>query len=133
MICKSFGTKEIMNDTIYILISIRADEGSMDRDMERSSLIISAMRTNGFYTKNDARTYTYLDDEEKGIRAFDCSFEYPDEALDIIKRLYEKCLTFLQLFQNCEEDCAKCLKRWPILKAKNIRYQVLEFHREAEE
>jgi len=130
-ICEGFRTKEIVNDKIYILISIRSDEGSMDRDMGRSEKIISAIRENGFHTKDKSTEFIHLVDEERGIKALDSKFEYPDGAINTIKELNEKCVAFLEESENCEEDCSKYLNRWPALKARNIRFQVLAFHREA--
>jgi hypothetical protein len=130
-ICDGFKTKEIVKDRIYILISIRSDEGSMDRDMGRSEKIISAMHENGFHTKNKSTEFIYFVNEEKGIKGLDYKFEYPDEAINTIKELNKKCAAFLEEAENCKDDCLKCLNRWPILKAKNIRFQVLDFHREA--
>lgn len=129
-ICEGFRLKEIVNDKIYILISIRSDEGSMDRDMERSGKIISALRENGFHTKDKSTDYIYFVDENKGIKGLDYKFEYPDEAIDTIKELNEKCAAFLEGLENCEENCSKYLNRFPALKARNIRFQVLTFHRE---
>lgn len=130
-ICEGFRTKEIVNDKIYILISIRSDEGSMDRDMERSEKIISAMRENDFHTKDKSTEFIHFVNEEKGIKGLDYKFEYPDEAINTIKELNKKCVSFLEESENCEEDCSKYLNRWPALKARNIRFQVLAFHREA--
>ena len=49
-ICEGFSIKQIQKDKVHILISLRADQGSMDRDMERSEKIISAIKQNGFIT-----------------------------------------------------------------------------------
>lgn len=103
----------------------------MDRDMGRSEKIISAMRENCFHTKNKSTEFIHFVNEEKGIKGLDYKFEYPDEAINTIKELNKECATFLEETKNCEEDCSKYLNRWPALKARNIRFQVLAFHREA--
>lgn len=51
--------KEIQRDRIHILISLRSDQGSMDRDMERSEKIISAIKQNGFITEDNATTFIH--------------------------------------------------------------------------
>lgn len=65
-ICEGFRTKEIVNDKLYVLISIRSDEGSMDRDMDRSGRIISALRENGIHTKDKPTKFIHFVYEEKG-------------------------------------------------------------------
>lgn len=128
-ICEGFGGKEIVKDKVHILISLRSDERSMDRDMDRSEKIVSAMRQNGFTTKDQARMYTHFKEEEKGIKGLDFKFDYPDEAIDLLKSLNEKCDSYINNSKNCSEDCVKYLNRWPVMKARNIRYQILSFDR----
>lgn len=130
IICEGFKEKEIEKDKIHILLSLRADEGSMDRDMERSEKLIFAMQQNGFSTLNKARTYIHFKEEEKGIKGLDYKFEYPDEAINLLKSLNEKCGMYIANSKNCEDDCEIYLNRWPIMTARNIRYQVLSFDRE---
>ena len=56
----------------------------MDRDMERSEKIISAIKQNGFITKDNTTTYIHYKDEDRGIKKIDYKFEYPDEAIDLL-------------------------------------------------
>ena len=128
IICKCFSKKEIQNDRIHVLVSLRSDQGSMDRDMERSAKIISALKKNGFVTEDNATTYIYYEDEDTGIKKIDNKFEYPNRALEFITSLNTECSTYLSNGGNCADDC-KNLNRWPVLKAKNIRFQVLTFNR----
>lgn len=130
IICEGFREKEIEKNRIYILISLRADGGSMDIDMERSEKLIMAMQKNGFNTKDNARTYTHFKEEERGIKGLDYKFEYPDEALKLLSSLNEKCETYIHNSKNCDDDCEKYLNRFPVMTARNIRYQVLSFDRE---
>lgn len=127
-ICEGFSIKQIQKDKVHVLISLRADQGSMDRDMERSEKIITAIKQNGFITKDNATTYIHYKDEDRGIKKIDYKFEYPDEAIDLLTSLNMKCSAYNSNGQNCTGDC-KNLNRWPVLKARNIRYQVLSFDR----
>lgn len=127
-ICESFSKKKIEKDRIHILITLRSDSGSMDRDMERSERIIKAIEQNGFITKNKATEYIHYRNENRGIKKIDYRFEYPNEAIELLTSLNIKCGTFINNGENCRSDC-KSLNRWPVLKAKNIRYQVLTFDR----
>lgn len=128
-ICEVFSEKEIEKDKVHILISLRSDERSMDRDMDRSEKLILAMKQNGFVTNDQARTYIYFKEEEKGIKGLDYKFDYPDDAIELLKSLSEKCSSYINNFENCFNDCKKYLNRWPVMKARNIRYQVLSFNR----
>lgn len=127
-ICEGFSKKEIQKDKVHILISLRADQGSMDRDMERSEKLILSIKQNGFITKDNAKTYIHYKDEDRGIKKIDYKFEYPDEAIDLLTSLNMKCGSYISNGENCTGDC-KNLNRWPVLKARNIRYQVLSFDR----
>ncbi|GAA6406705.1 hypothetical protein K040078D81_08220 [Blautia hominis] len=129
IVCTGFETKKMVKDNVHVLISIRSDEGSMDRDMDRSGKIISAMSKNGFYTKDKPTKYIQFVDEGKGIKGLDYKFEYPDRAIELIKTLNEQCRKFVENSENCVEECKKYLNRWPVLRAKNIKYQILTFHR----
>lgn len=128
-ICEGFSEKEIEKDKVHILITLRSDERSMDRDMDRSEKIILAMKQNGFVTNDQARTYIYFKEEEKGIKGLDYKFDYPDDAIELLQSLNEKCGLYINNFENCVNDCEKYLNRWPVMKARNIRYQVLSFYR----
>ena len=127
-ICEGFRQKDIQRDRIYILISLRSDQGSMERDMERSEKIISAMKENGFITGDHAMEFFHYEPEDEGIRKIDYKFEYPNEAIELLNSLNTECSTYISNGGNCASDCEN-LNRWPILRAKNIRYQVLTFDR----
>ena len=92
-ICESFRKKEIQRDRIHILISLRSDQGSMDRDMERSEKIISAIKQNGFITEDNATTFIHYKDEDRGIKKIDYKFEYPNEAIELLTSLNTECST----------------------------------------
>ena len=96
--------------------------------MERSEKIISAMKQNGYITKDSATTFIHYKDEDRGIKKIDYKFEYPNEALELLTSLNTKCSAYACNGENCTSDC-KNLNRWPVLKARNIRYQVLTFDR----
>lgn len=100
----------------------------MDRDMERSEKIISAIKQNGFITEDNATTFIHYKDEDRGIKKIDYKFEYPKEAIELLTSLNTECSTYVSNRENCTSDC-KNLNRWPVLKARNIRYQVLTFDR----
>lgn len=128
-ICNSFQNKEILRNRIHILISLRTDDGSMERDMNRSEKLANALKSNGFVTQDNVRTYTHYIEETRGIRGLDGSFEYPNEAIDLLQMLNEKCGTYIYNAVNCNENCEKYLCRMPVLTAKQIRYQLLTFDR----
>ena len=128
-ICEGFKNSKFENDKVHILISLRLDERSMDRDMDRSEQIISAMKENGFTTKDTSRRYYSFEEEERGIKGLDNKFNYPNEAIEILKLLNEKCITYKNKSKNCSDSCVKYLSRWPVMKVKNICFQVLSFDR----
>lgn len=70
----------------------------------------------------------HYEPEDEGIRKIDYKFEYPNEAIELLNSLNTECSTYISNGGNCASDCEN-LNRWPILRAKNIRYQVLTFDR----
>ena len=127
-ICDGFSQKKILKDRVHVLISLRSDQASMKRDVERSRKIVSALEQNGFVTKDDAGVYWHYENEDRGINKMDQTFEYPNEAIDLLSSLSEACYTYVNEGENCTDDCQN-LNRWPVLKARNIRYQILSFDR----
>lgn len=90
MICNGFRTKKITKNTVHLLVSLRLDEGSMDRDMSRTEKLIDSMRENQFSTKDKHTSFIHFRDENKGIKGYDYKFNHPSEAIDIIKSFKSK-------------------------------------------
>ena len=68
--------KPILRDKLIFCFSIRANEGSRERDMEKTEQIIGALKRNGFHLINPTYGYTFYR-ENKGIIAYDNSYVYP--------------------------------------------------------
>lgn len=128
-ICNNFQNKAIAKEKFHILISLRVDEYSMERDISRTNQLMSAIKQNGYLSEDSYNTYTYFIDDSKGIRHYDCAFVFPNEAIEIIKNLNETCNNFILNGKNCTNDCTKFLNRWPVLKPTTIRFQVISFKR----
>lgn len=62
------------------------------------------------------------------LKKIDSKFEYPGDAIELLISLNTECSTYVSNKKNCTSDCEN-LKRCPVLKARNIRYQVLTFDR----
>lgn len=125
-ICDAFRENTFLKDKIHILISLRSDNKSMCRDMDRSQEIVTAMKQNGFTTKDKASTYKAFNNKERGIRKLDYTFEYPDKAKQLLQDLALKC----KKLEKCNKDCEEYLNRWPILTLRNICYQIFTFNKE---
>lgn len=128
IITSSFASKPITKDKFFVCISIREDQGSMDRDVQKTKSIISAIEKNGFVTSWPYAQYTYFT-ENKGIVTYDNDFCYPQNALEYITKLNTECTNYRIQGSNCRNDCDKYLNRWPVLKTGHIRYQVIMFER----
>lgn len=124
----SFSLKKIRKNKFFICISLREDQGSMDRDMQKTKCIIEAIEKNGFYTKWPYNRYTYFDCND-GIVLVDNDFQYPSDALKFVTNLNLECANYKIQEMNCQFDCQKYLNRWPILRVGHIRYQVIMFER----
>ena len=115
--------KPILRDKLIFCFSIRANEGSRERDMEKTEQIIGALKRNGFHLNNPTYGYTFYR-ENKGIIAYDNSYVYPQEAYDYIVSLNEKCGSYIKNGANCGEDCIQYLNRKPTTKTGNIYYRI---------
>lgn len=124
----SFSSKNIQKDRFFVCISLREDQGSMDRDIQKTKRLIEAIRKNGFCTKWPYDQYIYYDRND-GIALFDNDFQYPSEALEFVTNLNVECANYKIQEENCQSNCKKYLSRWPILKVGHIRYQVIMFER----
>lgn len=128
VMANSFSSKNIQKDRFFVCISLREEQGSMDRDMQKTKCIIEAIGKNGFRTNWPYSQYTYFDCDS-GIVALDNDFQYPSDALNFVKHLYMECAKYKIQEKNCKFNCQKYLSRWPILKVNHIRYQVIMFER----
>lgn len=124
----SFSSKKIQKDRFFVCISLRKDQGSMDRDIQKTKCLIEAIGKNGFKIKWRS---TQNDDFacDKGIVTKDNEFQYPRDALEFVKNLNIECSKYKIQKKNCQSDCQNYLSRCPILKAGHIRYQVIMFER----
>ncbi|MDJ0306750.1 hypothetical protein [Dehalobacter sp.] len=129
IICENFQNKEITKDNFHLLISLRVDQFSMERDISRTSQLMSAIQRNGYHTEDRYNVFTSFKDETKGIRYYDGDFVFPDDAIEIIKILNQSCKNYIDNGENCDTDCATLLTRWPVLKPTTIRYQIISFER----
>ena len=124
----SFSSKKIQKDRFFVCISLREDQGSMDRDIQKTKCLIEAIGKNGFKIKWRS---TQNDDFacDKGIVTKDNEFKYPQDALEFVKNLNIECSKYKIQKKNCQSDCQNYLRRCPILRVGHIRYQVIMFER----
>ena len=116
-------------DKFYVLISLRAEENNQNSDMERSRQIIDTLCANGYHTTADPKMRWSFIEKSSGIKRLDRTFDYPDEAKELLCNLTNNCGN-----KDCASNmCESTLKRSPILTANNIYYQVMEFDREVSE
>lgn len=125
----SFSLKKIQKNKFFVCISLRDDDRSMDRDIQKTKCLIEAISKNGFYTKWPYDRYKYFDCND-GIASFDNDFQYPSDALQFVTNLNMECANYKIQEMNCQSDCRKYLRRWPILRVGHVRYQVIMFERE---
>ena len=103
----------------------------MDRDMKKTKKIVKALEKRNYIistSQNTYNTYTYFEGN-KGIASIDSEFIYPEDALEYIKNLNEKCEKYMECGTNCKRNCKTYLTRWPILKTSNICCQIIKFVR----
>ena len=76
-----------------------------------------------------SHAYKVIREANDGIVSLDNDFQYPQGALQFVTNLNMECVNYKIQEMNCQSDCQKYLSRWPILRVKHIRYQVIMFER----
>ena len=107
----AFHQRRYKKIDFLFVFSLREDQGSMDRDMQKTKCIIEAIGKNGFKTKWPYTQYTYFNCDN-GIVSLDDDFQYPSVALEFVKNLYMECSELQNPRKNCQSDCQKYLSRW---------------------
>jgi len=126
-IVAAFRNKPIVKDTIYLCISIRKNEHSQEIDIHRTEQIYRALLDNGFRPDSDYDVYTHYTNNA-AICLYDENYIYPNDALDYLKHLSEKCDNYVNTGKNCYYGC-NYLNRQPVLRNGMICYQVIKFER----
>lgn len=127
-ICECFKNKPILKDKFHVLISVRADSGSMAMDRSRSNRIISAIQANGFEPEENGGECWYLVEGGKLIRELDPNFSYPGTTIDFLKTLNELCATRDEDSDEC--NASNCgITKYPILRGTYVNYMIITFNR----
>lgn len=127
--CYCFQVKNIIPTKLHIMISLRSDGYSMERDQAKAEKIICAITSNGYKTEDVSTKYWYINSEETKIRKLDSEFEHPSSVIQTLKELNEQCNQYKMESENCETDCKTRLSRWPILNSDKVKYQIITFER----
>jgi len=129
VICKCIREKEITKDSVFLLVSLRTDQYSLQRDIAKAMKIYDAMEAAGFECEDDKTVVKQLANAERKIREVDSSFRHPGEVIDQLKELSTYCIEFKNNGKNCKHDCGYRLNRWPILNCQDLRFQCFKFTR----
>jgi len=128
-LAECFTTDRISHQTIHFMFSLRVDPRSLERDMNRTSVIYETLLDNGFHTSDKENTYFGFRDDIKGdyIRNVDDEFYHPSDVIDYIKDLFDRC----DSIEDCpdSQECRSRLNRWPILKCQYAAWQIFSFER----
>ena len=120
--CAALRRQNFSKNKITMGISLRSEKYHQTADAEYIDDVTAAFCAAG-YTVSESIPFSY--DESKGIRALDKSFAYPDDILEYIAQLRDKCSEA----DTCEWECRGSLNRKPILTAGYINYQIIVLER----
>ena len=125
-LAECFTKANISKEVVHFVFSLRNDQGSRERDMDKTKIIYDRLIECGFRTK-DKRLGGFSSVKDKRIREVDDDFQHPNEVVDYLKVLYAKCSDF----DDCPDGsaCQERLGRWPILNCKYAEYQIFTFER----
>lgn len=127
--CNIFEKTPIKQDVIHILISVRSNQGSMERDLQKAELLRKAIVKNGFKTENTCDQFWHATNPNEMIYMADSDFEHPADVIDALKELNARCILYQDAQANCNKDCVSRLTRWPILKQGQVCFSILSFER----
>ena len=122
--------KKILKDKVCVLISLRADHGSVQRDMCKTKKIYDAFLAAGFSTRSRSDTVIHLSFQDRKIRELDPTFLHPKNVVDLLIELNTRCAEYKENKENCSQNCIDRLNRWPMLSCKHMQWQLFEFDRE---
>ena len=128
-ICECIRGKEFIKDSVFLLVSLRTDRYSLQRDIGKTMKLYDAMEDAGFECEDNKTTVKQLANAERKIREVDPSFRHPGKVIDQLKELSESCIEFKINGKNCKRDCGVRLNRWPILKCQDLQFQCFKFTR----
>ena len=128
-IAECFSPNSIIKDRVHFLFSLRTDQGSMARDMQKTQLLYDQMLRCGFQTSDKGTSYYHFgaDVQDKNIHSVDSDFKLPGAIIDCLKELYEFCPSYNSCIN--QQGCQSRLGRYPILKCKYAAWQVFSFER----
>ena len=128
-LCRCFQEKENRKDTFYLLISLRADKSSQNRDMLKSKRLYDSITAAGYETSTNSGTFYSFKLKDKKIREIDSIFFHPQAEVDLLQTVNTYCKKYNEFGKNCSEDCVKRLNRWPMLSCRSLQWQLFEFTR----
>lgn len=126
---KCISEKNMLKDRVHFLFSLRNDQGSMARDMQKTKALFNMLIDRGFQTRSKNNMYYQFGEDVQGktIQSVDSDFNHPGKIIDYIKELYAACPKFDQCVKK--EGCQKRLGRFPMLKCKYAAWQIFSFER----
>lgn len=127
--CECLRTKRILKDRIYLLVSLRSDPNSAQRDVGKVKKIYEALNDAGFESETPYHVATHLKFRNAKIRELDSSFEHPGDVIDLLKVLNTQCAEYKENEKNCYSNCVDRLTRWPMLSCKSLQWQFFDFSR----
>lgn len=120
-ICQCVREKMILKDKVCVLVSLRADQGSVQRDMEKTCKIYNAFCDAGFSTESRSDTIIHFADHSKKIRELDTyyfQFTLNSYGTDVETNVPSKNNVVIPAFQKLSSQIGKERVVWrydPIL------------------
>ena len=125
-IADCFVRKNNVKDKFCICISLRNTSGRREEDLDKARILEHKILAKGYIpSKENSNYYAYT--QYKGINAYVRDYKYPNEVLEGLPGIGEKCKT--RNYCACFRQCESCFRRSPILKTGEICYKVMTFER----
>ncbi len=127
--CLVIGDLAVYGETVYFLVSLRADPYNLDDDMDKTRKMYHNMIRVGFTSHDDPETSPHMEPDDK-IRNLDSDFNHPSDVVDYLTCILPGLCTRVD---TCSDsgDCVERLRRFPTLSSSLIRYQIFKFMKEA--
>jgi len=118
------------SEKVVVASSARAQSRSLNLDIRRFQQVADVFTEHHDYRSEDeSDKFWRFRHENTAWASIYAGFSLPDAVVEFLKNLAERCPSRIRKGRPCMDDCDLALSRWPILKAKAVRYQIMRLER----
>lgn len=125
-ICNCFRYKKNRKDSFALCISLRNSDVNRRADLNKTAELEVAIQEGGYLSAPENHYY-YIFPQNCGIIKYEQNYNYPEQALELLSQLGTRCGRGKSCRQH--SHCQETMNRYPVLKTKEVCYQIMKFER----